>query len=397
MSVNTSHASLKRQHEMSVRGTLSGARTVVVKVGSSSLTTNGRLTDEKIAHVGAQVLAASKQARRVILVSSGAILSGTAHLRLEKRPRTLPIKQAMAAVGNVLLMERYQSYFQEYDQPLGLVLLTRNDVVNRRHYLNARNTLNALLDLGVLPIVNENDTVATDEIKFGDNDNLSAVVANLVGAELLVILSDVGGLHPRDPRFYPESRAISFIERIDETVVAMAGGSVHGVGGMITKVQAARAATQAGCAVVLTDATAPDALIKILAGERLGTLFAPQGERVGSSRKRWLSAGLGSVGQIRLDDGACRVLLEQGRSLLPVGVTRVEGAFEAGDVVTMVRPNGSPIGSGLTNYSSTQLTAICGKHTNELGDDYDFDEVIHRNNMVLWHQGVMPAPANGED
>jgi glutamate 5-kinase len=381
---DASHASPKRRRELAARAALADVSTVVIKVGSSSLTTNGRLSDEKIAHVGDQVLAASRQGRRVILVSSGAIVSGTAHLRLEKRPRTLPAKQAMAAVGNVLLMERYQRFFQERGQPVGLVLLTRYDVGDRQHYLNARNTLNALLDLGVLPIVNENDTVATEEIRFGDNDNLSALVANLVGAELLVILSDVGGLHPSDPRVHPESRAISFIERVDDEVMAMAGGSAHGVGGMVTKIQAARVATQAGCTVVLTDAAAPDALPRILSGERLGTLFAPQGERAGS-RKRWLAAGLGSAGRLRLDAGACRALLEQGRSLLPVGVTAVEGAFEAGDVVTLFSPGGLAIGSGLSNYSATQLATIRGKHTNELDADCDFDEVIHRNNMVLWH------------
>jgi glutamate 5-kinase len=375
----------KRRLEMAARAALAEVGTVVVKVGSSSLTTNGRLADEKIARVADQVLAASQQGRRVILVSSGAILSGTAHLRLEKRPRTMPMKQALAAVGNVLLMERYHHYFEDRGQPVALVLLTRYDVSDRHHYLNARNTLSTLLDLGVLPIVNENDTVATDEIKFGDNDNLSATVANLVGAELLVILSDVGGLHPHDPRLHPQSRSISFIERIDDTVFAMAGGSDHGVGGMMTKVQAASAATQGGCAVVVTDAAAPDALVKILAGERIGTLFAPQGERLGS-RKRWLAAGLGSKGQVRLDAGACRALLEQGRSLLPVGVTAVDGSFEAGDLVTLLGPGGTSIGSGLTNYSSAQLAAILGKHTNELDPEFDFDEVIHRNNMLLWHQ-----------
>src|SRR5215207_286326 len=245
-SLITHHSSLspKRTRELALRASLADVSTLVVKVGSSSLTAQGRLSDEKIARVGAQVLAASRQGRRVILVSSGAILSGLARMRLEKRPRRLPVKQAMAAIGNVLLVERYQRYFEAEGQPVGLVLLTRNDVGDRRHYLNARNTLNALLDLGVIPIVNENDTVATEEIKFGDNDNLSALVANLIGAELLVILSDVGGLHPKDPRVYPEARAIAFIERVDEAVFRMAGGSRTGVGGMTTKVQAARVATQ---------------------------------------------------------------------------------------------------------------------------------------------------------
>lgn len=375
--------SAKRAREMALRASLADVSTLVVKVGTSSLTTHGRLSDEKIARVGAQVLAATRQGRRVILVSSGAILSGVAHMRLDKRPRRLPLKQAMAAIGNVLLVERYQRFFDAHGQPVGLVLLTRRDVGDRQHYLNARNTLNALLDLGVIPIVNENDTVATEEIKFGDNDNLSALVANLIGAELLVILSDVGGLHPKDPRVHPESRAISFIERIDESVVRMAGGSRTGVGGMITKVQAAQVATQAGCAVVLADAGEPDALQKILSGKRIGTLFAPVGERAGS-RKRWLSAGLGTRGTLRLDAGACRALLEHGRSLLPVGVVAVEGEFEAGDLVTLVGPNGSPIGRGLTNYSAAQLAQIRGKRTRELGPDCDFEEVVHRNNMVLW-------------
>jgi glutamate 5-kinase len=381
----------KLARELALRAALADVPTVVVKVGSSSLTHHGRLADDKIARIAAQVLAASRtttragQRRRVILVSSGAIAAGVGQMRLEKRPRTLPHKQAMAAIGNVLLMERYQRYFGAAEQPVAQVLLTRQDVGDRRRYLNARNTLNALLDLGVIPIVNENDTVATDEIKFGDNDNLSALVANLIGAELLVILSDVGGLHPKDPRVYPEARAIAFIERVDEAVFRMAGGSGSGVGvgGMFTKAQAAQVATQAGCAVVIADAGEPDALLKVLGGRRLGTLFAPQGERA-ASRKRWMTAGLSSTGTLMLDAGACRALLEQGRSLLPVGVTAVEGTFEAGDLVTLVTPAGAPIGRGLTNYSSAQLAAVRGRRTNDLGDDYDFAEVIHRNNMVLW-------------
>jgi glutamate 5-kinase len=407
----------KRARELALRAALAEASTLVVKVGSSSLTHHGRLADEKIARIAAQVLAARTGAggqatgssdgkapssdsdtpmtghgRRVILVSSGAIAAGVGHLRLEKRPRTLPLKQAMAAVGNVLLMERYQRYFGAAEQPVAQVLLTRQDVGDRRRYLNARNTLHALLDLGVVPIVNENDTVATDEIKFGDNDNLSALVANLIGAELLVILSDVGGLHPRDPRVYPESRAIAFIERVDDAVFRMAGGTAGtvGVGGMITKIQAAQVATQAGCAVVIADAGEADALLKILAGRRLGTLFAPQGAgatpagRPVASRKRWMSAGLSSAGRVVLDAGACRALLDHGRSLLPVGVVHVEGTFEAGDLVTLVAPSGAMIGRGLTNYSAAQLAAIRGKRTNDLDPDCDFAEVIHRNNMVLW-------------
>ncbi len=406
----------KRARELALRAALAEVGTLVVKVGSSSLTYHGRLADDKLARIAGQVLAAragaagqgpadddgdgptsprpaaGAQPRRVILVSSGAIAAGVGQLRLDKRPRTLPLKQAMAAVGNVLLMERYQRYFGAAGQPVAQVLLTRQDVGDRHRYLNARNTLNALLDLGVVPIVNENDTVATDEIKFGDNDNLSALVANLIGAELLVILSDVGGLHPKDPRVYPESRAISFIERLDDAVFAMAGGSAStvGVGGMLTKIQAARVATQAGCAVVIADAGEPDALLKILAGRRLGTLFAPQGAgaapswRPVASRKRWMSAGLSSTGRLVLDAGACRALLDHGRSLLPVGVVRVEGTFEAGDLVTLVDPTGAMIGRGLTNYSAAQLTAIRGTRTNDLPPDCDFTEVIHRNNMVLW-------------
>ncbi len=411
-------ASPKRARELALRGALAEVSTLVVKVGSSSLTHHGRLADEKIGRIAAQVLAArngvggqrppaaergtatgaaatapaTAHTRRVILVSSGAIAAGVGQLRLEKRPRTLPLKQAMAAVGNVLLMERYQRYFGAAGQPVAQVLLTRQDIGDRQRYLNARNTLNALLDLGVVPIINENDTVATDEIKFGDNDNLSALVANLIGAELLVILSDVGGLHPRDPRVYPESRAISFIERVDDAVFGMAGGaaSTVGVGGMLTKIQAAQVATQAGCAVVIADAGEPDALLKILAGRRVGTLFAPQGAgsasawRPVASRKRWMSAGLSSAGRLVLDAGACRALLDHGRSLLPVGVVQVQGSFEAGDLVTLVAPSGELIGRGLTNYSATQLATIHGKRTNDLPPECDFAEVIHRNNMVLW-------------
>ncbi len=378
-------ASPKRQRELALRRALADLSTIVVKVGSSSITHHGRLADEKIARLCTQVLGIMRGGRRVILVTSGAIVAGVAEMRLDKRPRSLPLKQAMAALGQGLLMERYQAFFSAHGQPIGQVLLTPRDVGDRRHYLNARNTLNALLDLGALPIVNENDTVATDEIKFGDNDHLSALVANLIGAELLVILSDVGGLYPRDPRTHPESHVISFIERIDDSVLKMAGGATVGVGGMITKLQAAQIATQAGCAVVITDAGEPGALEKIIEGRRLGTLFSPQTEAgKPTSRKRWMAAGLSSVGKVYLDDGACRALLAQGRSLLPVGVTDVQGPFEAGDLVTLVGPDGVSIGRGLTNYSSTQLAQIRGKRTNELGDEYDFDEVIHRNNLVLW-------------
>jgi glutamate 5-kinase len=378
-------ASPKRVRELVARRALSDVSTVVVKVGSSSLTHHGRLDDEKIARLGAQVLATARQGRRVILVSSGAIVAGLAQMRLDKRPRSLPMKQAMAALGQGLLMGRYERFFSAHQQPVGQVLLTPRDVGDRRHYLNARNTLNALLDLGALPIVNENDTVSTDEIKFGDNDRLSALVATLIGAELLVVLSDVGGLYPRDPRAHPDAHVISFIERIDDSVLGMAGGATVGVGGMITKVQAAQIATQGGCAVVITDAGEPQAVQKILEGRRLGTLFAPQPDAgKPASRKRWMAAGLSSAGAIVLDAGACQALLAQGRSLLPVGVTGVEGAFEAGDLVNLVSPHGAVIGRGLTNYSSAQLAQIRGRRTNELGDDCDFDEVIHRNNMVLW-------------
>jgi len=368
-----------------LRADVVDAHRVVVKVGSSSLTTaggglNGARVDGLV-----EVLAARRRAGvEIILVSSGAIAAGLAPLRLARRPRDLATQQAAASVGQGLLVARYAQAFERHGVAVGQVLLTAEDVIRRAHYRNAQRTLYRLLAMGALPVVNENDTVATDEIRFGDNDRLAALVAHLVHADLLVLLSDVDGLYDGDPR-RPGTRRIAEVAGpgdLDGVQLGRAGRAGLGSGGMLTKVDAARIATQAGVPVVLTST---EHAAPALAGEPYGTHFRRTGSRA-ATRLLWLAHAATPRGTLRLDAGAVHAVVERRMSLLPAGVTGVEGGFVAGDPVDLVDETGHAVARGLVNFDATELPDLLGRSTRELarelGPAYE-REIVHRDDLVL--------------
>jgi glutamate 5-kinase len=362
---------------------MSSARRVVVKVGSSSLTSAAGGIDD--ARVSALVDAlASARARRleIVLVSSGAIAAGLAPLGFSARPRDLARQQAAASVGQGLLIHRYTDAFARHGLRVGQVLLTLDDVTRRGHYRNAYRTFAKLLELGVLPVVNENDTVATTEIRFGDNDRLAALVAHLVHADALALLSDVDGVYDRDPR-RDGARRVDVVRGDDDLVGVRTGrGGALGSGGMASKLDAARIATGAGIPAVVARA---DQIGDVLAGAAAGTWFAPTGRRR-STRQLWLAHATEPKGQLVLDDGAVRAVTTRGTSLLPAGVTAVSGAFEAGEPVDLVSEEGIVVARGLVNYDAAEIPALLGRSTRvlaaELGDGYE-RELVHRDDLVL--------------
>ncbi|MFC7545069.1 glutamate 5-kinase [Plantactinospora sp. GCM10030261] len=368
-----------------MRDVVTTARRIVVKVGSSSLTTaTGGLDAGRVDRLVAALAGALSDGREVVLVSSGAIAAGLAPLGLPRRPRDLATQQAAASVGQGLLIGRYADGFARYGRTVGQVLLTVDDVTRRAHYRNAYRTLRKLLDLGAVPIVNENDTVATDEIRFGDNDRLAALVAALVQADLLVLLSDVDALYTGDPD-RPDSRRIDEVR--DEAdlagvVIGRAGRAGVGTGGMVTKVEAARIATGFGIPVVLT--SAPLAA-EALAGEPVGTLFHRVRQRP-AARLFWLAHATAPRGRLHLDPGAVHAVVRRRKSLLPAGITAVDGAFTAGDPVDLVDDTGAPVARGLVNYDAVELPGLLGRSTPELaaalGPAYE-REVVHRDDLVL--------------
>jgi glutamate 5-kinase len=362
---------------------VTAARRIVVKVGSSSLTTaTGGLDDARVEALVAAV--AGHTSAEMVLVSSGAIAAGLAPLGLPRRPRDLATQQAAASVGQSLLMRAYNDAFARHGRTVGQVLLTVDDVTRRVHYRNAYRTLRRLLDLGALPIVNENDTVATEEIRFGDNDRLAALVAALVHADLLVLLSDVDGLYTGDPA-RPESRAITEVRSDDDLAgvsIGRAGKAGVGTGGMVTKVEAARIATTSGIPVILTSAPlAADAL----AGAEVGTLFHRVRDRP-QARLFWLAHATAPRGRLHLDPGAVLAVVGRHASLLPAGITAVDGRFAAGDPVDLVDVGGTPVARGLVNYDAAELPGLLGRSTSalaaELGPGYE-REVVHRDDLVL--------------
>lgn len=374
---------------MKNRAQLGRSRRWVVKVGSSLLTNNGRGLDRVLMGQWVEQIA---QLRRdgveVVLVSSGAVSEGVKRLGWERRPQALHQLQAAAAVGQMGLIQAYESGFQAFDLHTAQILLSHDDLSDRKRYLNARSTLRTLLDLGVIPIVNENDTVAVEEIRFGDNDTLAGLIANLVEAELLVILTDQDGMYDRDPRQSPDAQLIGEARASDPELEHMAaGGGVGqwGRGGMLTKVRAASRAARSGTATLIAGGRVPGILQAVRRGDPVGTLILPSQEPL-VARKQWLAGQLQLRGQLVIDDGAVRVLRESGRSLLPVGVIEVRGGFVRGEVVACLDGEGREIARGLVNYNADETRKLMRQPTErirELLGYVDEPELIHRDNLVL--------------
>ena len=363
------------------------ARRVVVKIGSALLTNAGQGVDaDAIAGWAAQMARLRARGVEVVLVTSGAVAVGMQRLGRQARPHALHELQAMAAVGQMGLVQLYESAFQRHDLRTAQMLLTHDDLADRRRYLNARSTLRTLLDLGVIPVINENDTVATEEIRFGDNDTLAALVANLAEADLLLILTDQAGLHDRDPRAHPDARLVAEGAAGDARLLEMAGGSgALGRGGMRTKLLAAERAARAGAATVIASGWEADVIGRVLAGEPVGTWLKPAEERL-AARKQWLAGHARVAGGLVLDAGAVKVIREAGKSLLPVGVKRVEGEFTRGEIVACLDPEGLEVARGLVNYSAEEARRIIGQSSDRIEvilGYVDEPELIHRDNLVV--------------
>lgn len=367
------------------------SKIIVIKIGTSSLTRSesGNLALPTIASLVETLTSLRQKGYQVILVSSGAVGVGCARLNMLDRPKNINLKQAIAAVGQGRLIRVYDDLFSHLGQPIAQILLTRRDLMDRSCYVNASNTFNALLDLGVIPIVNENDTVATDELKFGDNDTLSALVANLVNADWLFLLTDVDKLYSADPRIVPSATPIDLVnseEFAQLQIDVTNSGSGWGTGGMITKLRAARIASSAGVTTVITNGKNPDNIPKILAGDSIGTKFTAQ-PKTENARKRWIANGLVAMGKIYLDDGAVKALCHQGKSLLSAGVTHIEGEFSANEAVELVNQQGHEIGKGIVNYNSEELTKIKGQKSGDIANILGYfgvETVIHRDNLVIF-------------
>ncbi len=372
---------------MSERDNIAQARRIVVKVGSSVLTQAGVLREEAFEQISRQIASATEAGREIVLVSSGAIAIGSRELGWSEPGSSVPEKQAAAAVGQIGLIELYRNRFAERSRRVGQILVTRAGLEDRERFLNARHTLLELLRLGVVPIVNENDTVATEEIRFGDNDCLSSMVVNLVGAELLVILTDVDGLYTKRPTAgEPTPELYDVVESITPEVLRAASGSNHafGRGGMTTKLEAAEAAARSGAATIICNGLRDNVLSRALAGEKVGTLFHA-GSRL-QSRKHWLAYTARTRGELIIDEGAVAALRKGGRSLLPAGIIEARGDFRIGDAVACVDKDGMEIARGLVSYTAGELERIRGQATQKIHEVLGYsngDEVIHRDDLVL--------------
>ena len=361
-----------------------------MKIGSRVLTSKGEELDfEVINDLVEQLSNLAHAGKDVLVVSSGAVAAGLKELKLRDVPRTIPQKQAVAAVGQSHLIWAYERAFKQHRQRVAQVLLTHEDLRQRARYLNARNTLLTLIRLAAIPIINENDTVSVEEIKFGDNDTLSAMVADLVQADLLLILTDIDGLFTADPRVDPVAEFIPEIPRITPTVEAMGGLPQHAVarGGMFAKIQAAKKLAASGIATIIANGLRPGVVTSLMSGEAVGTLFHPE-RRSWRGRKRWIVTTLRPRGTLSVDEGAQAAIVSKGKSLLPSGIRSVEGEFEFGDLVRCCDSSGNEFARGLVNYPGRELRLIKGLHTSKievvLGHKY-CDEVIHRDNLVVWN------------
>jgi glutamate 5-kinase len=374
---------------MNMSESLRPVRRLVVKIGSGLIRTpEGRLNEEVVRQYAKQLAALRKQGLEVILVSSGAIALGMPILQQQRIPRTIALQQAAAAIGQSRLIWNYERLFGMFDQQVAQILLTHADLRNRGRYLNARNTLQTLIACGVIPIINENDTVSVDEIRFGDNDSLSAMVCNLIDADTLIILTDIDGLYSADPRLHPEATLIPVVETLDRRIENFAGRTTHatGRGGMYSKIQAAKIAGASGIHTYIANGLRPDIILQILRGEALCTHIYPSAAGKLSSRKRWIGYALKAKGTIVVDEGAKYALTIKGRSLLPSGILEVNGTFRFGDAVYCTDVSETRFAQGLVNYSSQELLAIIGQHTSRIESilgQKAYDEVIHRDNLVL--------------
>ncbi len=362
--------------------------TIVIKVGTNLLTDKRRgINRERIAEFAHDIAGLQARGNRVAVVSSGAIGAGVAALQLKRRPATIPEKQAVAAVGQPILMEAYEAAFRRQDRAVAQILLTKDDFTTRTRYMNARNTFRVLFDRGVVPIINENDSVAVEEIKLGDNDNLSALVASLLEADVLIILSDVDGLFSDDPSRNSRAQLIPVVEKITGDIEKLAQRSRGelGTGGMITKIQAAKRCVASGIAMIIANGSAPHAIRDVCDGVRGGTLFLPGGTRLGA-RKKWIGFVSHARGSVTIDDGARTALLARHKSLLPSGVLEVMGDFKAHDTISVRDGEGREVARGITNYSSADLGKIKGRRSGEiegiLGRSCR-EEIIHKDNLVI--------------
>ena len=367
---------------------MSESRRFVVKVGSTLVTNRGTGLDASaIARWAGQVASLRQRGKEIVLVSSGAIAEGMQRLGWTRRPSAMHELQAAAAVGQMGLAQAYESCFREHGLRTAQVLLTHSDLADRQRYLNARSTLLTLLGLGIVPVINENDTVVTDEIRFGDNDTLAAQVTNLVEADCLIILTDQQGLYTEDPRINPAASLIEQALAGEPGLEAVAGGTGSAIakGGMLTKVLAAKRAARSGAQTVIASGSEPDVLLRVAAGEAIGTLLSPQTTPL-AARKQWLADHLQVAGKLSLDAGAARALRSGGKSLLPVGVKKVDGEFERGAVVACLSPEGAEIARGLVNYSAQESRRIAGRASSEIEailGYVDEPELIHRDNLVV--------------
>jgi glutamate 5-kinase len=367
---------------------VSSQRRIVIKVGSSTLTGDvGGIDRDYVTLLVAQIADVVAAGAQVVLVSSGAIAAGLACLGISERPTDMPSLQAAASVGQVVLAETYQTLFAEHRITVGQVLLTRHDTGHRESFLHARDTFERLLSLDAVPVVNENDTVAVDEIRFGDNDALAALVATMVNANLVLLLSDIAGLYDADPRISAEAKLLEHVEELTEDLVAAAGGSGSdvGSGGMATKLDAANMLMKAGIPMVICDGRRPDVIVDAVAGRHVGTLFAG-GDATLSARKLWIALGRNASGEIVIDDGARDALVKRNTSLLPAGVVGVSGSFGPGDAVVLKDRSGTIVARGLTELSSADLERVMGLKSSRIAEVLPAaagKEVVHRDHLVV--------------
>ncbi len=363
--------------------------TIAFKVGTSTITyPNGKLNLNYCDKLVRQLSDLVNQGKQVVLISSGAIGAGLGKLNLTEKPESTSGKQALAAVGQGILIHHFEKLFAEYGHTIAQILLTRDDIANRKSYLYARETITTLLDYGVIPIINENDTVATDEIEFGDNDTLSALVASTINADLLVLMSDIDGLYTSDPYKDPNAQFISEVKKITPEIEALSDLShdARGTGGMTSKIQAAKIATSSGVSMVINNGSKPEQIQEIVSGEPVGTLFHPA-QKTLNSRRRWIAFAEFSQGKIIIDDGAKTALLKHNRSLLPSGVKDIDGSFNRYQVVSIADSSDKILGKGIVHYSSEEIHKIKGFHSSQIGKILGYDsgsEIFRRDNFVLF-------------